>query len=431
MNIRKVVCRVSCEEAYEWMQRDLDGELEPFEHTKLTKHLEECADCASLYERLHSLSTHLAQLPMVEPPFSIVQSILPQLEQIDHERKTPPFIQEQAAAAEGISKKRRKAIWYRYVGGATAAGLLISAVMFTLDEPQTKQSAFSPAQTTLVKDVTREKEQNVSPKSVSETHAAPQESMQSQPNASADSQPTVSDETVERPNDKNSGASSRPNSGSSVAYPSQAQPNNSSSKSVVKQPERPPVSQPQGEKQESMNEAALVPPDVQAEPVQPAAEPEKQADESSVAIVKSPDASEENKVAATVPPVRERTGIMGFASNSFNEKQKVEDVPATQETETGEVATYKSPGKPSPGKQYFVSKSGNRLLVRDDAGNIQFVTHTWNDMYSVSYRWVDDTKISYKLTYSPRAGAENESTVHSQEWLIDLEKNIERPIFDK
>jgi hypothetical protein len=413
------------------MQRDLDGELEPFEHAKLTKHLEECTDCASLYERLHTLSTHLAQLPMVEPPFSIVQSILPQLEQIDHERETSPFIQEQAAAAEGISKKRRKAIWYRYIGGATAAGLLISAVMFTLDEPQTKQSAFSPAQTTLVKDVTREKEQNVSSESVSETHAAPHESVQSQPNASADSQPSVSNKTVERPNDKDSGASSRPNSSSSVAYSSQSQPNISSSESVVKQPEHPPISQPQGEKQGSMNEAAFVPPGVQAEPVQPAAEPEKQADESSVAMAKSPDASEENKVAAAVPPVRERTGMMGFAQDSSNEKQKVEDVPATQETEKGEGAAYKPSGKPSPGKQYFVSKSGNRLLVRDDTGNIQFVTHTWNDMYSVSYRWVDDAKISYKLTYSPRAGVENESTVHSQEWLIDLEKNIERPLFNK
>lgn len=422
---------MSCEEAYEWMQRDLDGELEPFEHAKLTKHLEECTDCASLYERLHTLSTHLAQLPMVEPPFSIVQSILPQLEQIDHERETSPFIQEQAAAAEGISKKRRKAIWYRYIGGATAAGLLISAVMFTLDEPQTKQSAFSPAQTTLVKDVTREKEQNVSSESVSETHAAPHESVQSQPNASADSQPSVSNKTVERPNDKDSGASSRPNSSSSVAYSSQSQPNISSSESVVKQPEHPPISQPQGEKQGSMNEAAFVPPGVQAEPVQPAAEPEKQADESSVAMAKSPDASEENKVAAAVPPVRERTGMMGFAQDSSNEKQKVEDVPATQETEKGEGAAYKPSGKPSPGKQYFVSKSGNRLLVRDDTGNIQFVTHTWNDMYSVSYRWVDDAKISYKLTYSPRAGVENESTVHSQEWLIDLEKNIERPLFNK
>jgi anti-sigma factor RsiW len=422
---------VSCEEAYEWMQRDLDGELEPFEHAKLTKHLEECADCASLYERLHTLSTHLAQLPMVEPPFSIVQSILPQLEQIDRERETPPFIQEQAATAEGIGKKSRKAIWYRYIGGATAAGLLISAVMFTLDEPQMKQSAFSPAQTTLVKDVTREKEQNVSPESVSETHAAPQESVQSQPNASADSQPSVSDETVERPNDKDSDASSRPNSGSSVAYSLQPQPNISSSKSAVKQPDRPPVLQPQGEKQESMNETASVPPDVQGEPVQPAAEPEKQPEESSVALAKGPDTSEENKVAAAVPSVGERTGIMGFAQDSSNEKQKVEDAPAKQEIAKSEGDTYKPPGKPSPGKQYFVSKSGNRLLVRDDAGNIQFVTHSWNDMYNVSYRWVDDAKISYKLTYSPRAGTENESTVHSQEWLIDLEKNIERPLFNK
>ncbi|WP_205628939.1 hypothetical protein, partial [Acinetobacter baumannii] len=95
------------------------------EQTMLKQHLTLCRDCASLYQRLSSLSTHLAQLPLVEPPISIVNSILPELDRIDRERAVTPPIQEQAAAFEGTRQRTKRAIWYRYIGGATAAGLLL------------------------------------------------------------------------------------------------------------------------------------------------------------------------------------------------------------------------------------------------------------------------------------------------------------------
>lgn len=84
---------MNCEEVMELMQRSLDGDLSLQEQTRMTDHIRACPECAVLLERLVRLSNNLADLPRVEPRFSLVDAILPKLDQIDAERE--------AARAEG------------------------------------------------------------------------------------------------------------------------------------------------------------------------------------------------------------------------------------------------------------------------------------------------------------------------------------------
>lgn len=87
---------MKCTEVTEWMHRYLDHDLSPAETEDMFRHLETCPACADLFERLASLSEQLENLPDVQPPFSLVDSILPRLEALDREAEA----QEQSARME-------------------------------------------------------------------------------------------------------------------------------------------------------------------------------------------------------------------------------------------------------------------------------------------------------------------------------------------
>lgn len=426
MNIRKVVCRVSCEEAYEWMQRDLDGELDGAEKEKLMRHQALCRDCASLYERLYSLSTHLEQLPMVEPPFSIVKSILPELDRIDRERNLPPFVQEQAAAIE-MPRRNNKAIWYRYIGGATAAGLLISAIVFMLDKPEMKQSAFSSSQMPQVQDATGTK-----PKSKAFIVANEQREPRQEAEGGPAKSPASDGTTEEAPAADASGSKSAVGDTAPLQGDTKsASPSSSVHASAGEQPksEEAPGSEVE-QNQKSVNKSSSAQPSSDVETARPT-ESSGEPAESEVAIAGAPDAPVDNGALAdkaAPAPKDGKPGISGTLAFIQEEGQRPK-----REAKAGAAAladnTYKPPGKPSPSQEFFVSKTDNALLVRNAGGGIEFVTHTWNEAYNVSYRWIEDKKIIYKLEYIGRPDGGEASA--PQEWLIDLEKNIERPLFNK
>lgn len=89
---------MNCPEAVEWMHRYIDRDLDEEESTLLLQHIRLCDDCADEFEMLNMLSTKLEQLPKVTPKFSLVDSILPQLDEIDRARR------EEGSAAEIISE---------------------------------------------------------------------------------------------------------------------------------------------------------------------------------------------------------------------------------------------------------------------------------------------------------------------------------------
>ena len=73
---------MKCEEVMELMQRELDRDLDELEQARMREHLAGCPECAELFARLKRLSDELEQLPRVVPPYSLVDAILPKLDQL-------------------------------------------------------------------------------------------------------------------------------------------------------------------------------------------------------------------------------------------------------------------------------------------------------------------------------------------------------------
>jgi chemotaxis protein histidine kinase CheA len=415
---------MSCEEAYEWMQRDLDGDLDDVEKAKLMQHQSICRDCASLYERLSSLSTHLAQLPMVEPPINIVESILPELDRIDRERQMPPFVQEQAATLEKAPYQRSpKAMWYRYVGGATAAGLLLSAIVFTLDGTETRQSAFSSAQLTQIQDSTRMKSKDTA-LAMGEQHDSAGQKQLKQMGKSAGSQPHASDETEEiNPSSNASSSQSAVVRSESIEEKTQDEPKSSGvdasnerqqeSKAEAKQSQEPANESSSGQSNSEQRS-------------EDSAKPMEKASGSEVAIAQAPDTADDSKKQAeqSAPSLTNGKVTTGAAVAFVAKDQKAEK--KSNDQSKVESQAYKPAGKPSPEGNLFITKLDNCLLVRNDNGGIEFVTHTWDDVYNVSYQWVGAKKMVYTLEYKAQPDGEKGPALQTQVWLIDLEKNIER-----
>lgn len=78
---------MKCAEAVEWMHRYVDHDLNDEETSLLFEHIRNCSDCAYEFELLNELSAKLSKLPDVTPRFSLVDQIMPQLDEIDRARR--------------------------------------------------------------------------------------------------------------------------------------------------------------------------------------------------------------------------------------------------------------------------------------------------------------------------------------------------------
>ncbi|ANY68571.1 hypothetical protein BBD42_20395 [Paenibacillus sp. BIHB 4019] len=96
---------MNCQEVMEYMQRELDGDLDEYEKATMTKHFKQCPDCAAMFERLKNLSAELENLPHVTPSYSLVDAIMPQLEQLSFEAAGSVVAQQEQETA---MPKRRK-----------------------------------------------------------------------------------------------------------------------------------------------------------------------------------------------------------------------------------------------------------------------------------------------------------------------------------
>lgn len=119
---------MTCQEVIDYMHRQLDGDLSEHEYEILMKHTRHCPDCAAMFERLKKLSEELGNLPHVMPKYSLVDAILPQLEQI------VPIRQPEAAAMElepvaaqppqtARRAKARNQLRFRAITGVIAASV--------------------------------------------------------------------------------------------------------------------------------------------------------------------------------------------------------------------------------------------------------------------------------------------------------------------
>lgn len=145
------------------MQRYLDHDLNEEDRSLLFEHIHGCEACAEAFERLSDLSARLEKLPQVMPNFSLVDAILPQLEEIDRARleegstaetsALPIMSLDKSASDEvpgdpsGRDVRRRSGgrtlqrSWiYRY-GGLGAAAVIILSVFIYQYEPRTLSDA--------------------------------------------------------------------------------------------------------------------------------------------------------------------------------------------------------------------------------------------------------------------------------------------------
>lgn len=128
---------MTCQEMMELMQRDLDQDLTAGEQQIMLDHLDQCPDCADLYTRLQLLSDELAQLPRVTPPYSIVDAILPQLEDIEthigHDAGLAAASERCMPATGGkvvpLAPRRGMFSW-KIFSGVAAAGIVLGMFLF-------------------------------------------------------------------------------------------------------------------------------------------------------------------------------------------------------------------------------------------------------------------------------------------------------------
>jgi predicted anti-sigma-YlaC factor YlaD len=124
---------MSCKEVRELMQRYLDHDLNEMEQQTMVSHFSRCPECSVFFERLQQVAEGLEALPDVRPPFSLVDSILPRLDETLPERPilTPVSADKPEA---GRRKERRRFVSRLIYGGTAACALFLGVFLFqTLD----------------------------------------------------------------------------------------------------------------------------------------------------------------------------------------------------------------------------------------------------------------------------------------------------------
>lgn len=147
------------EEALEYMNRYLDRDLDAQETDRLFRHLGDSPEAQADFEFLQSLSNKLESLPDVVPPISLVDSIMPRLEEIDRAAPVIASNAEPEKLSEMESKRmlgeettnRRKpaAFWRsalgRAVGGTTVAVAVLGIFVATYEPKEMPNAEMTPS----------------------------------------------------------------------------------------------------------------------------------------------------------------------------------------------------------------------------------------------------------------------------------------------
>jgi hypothetical protein len=139
---------MNCQEVIEFMQRQLDGDLNAQEEAQLADHLKHCSDCPEMYQRLKQLSNELTNLPKVVPAYSLVDAIMPRLFEIDKQNAanspSDPNTDYIPAAQEprSIPRTRRfgSSFSWKAAGGVIAAGLVLGIFLFQTNNSSSDQA---------------------------------------------------------------------------------------------------------------------------------------------------------------------------------------------------------------------------------------------------------------------------------------------------
>lgn len=218
------------EVAEEWMNRYLDGDLSEEDADILFRHIDNNPDDADTFRIMSALSLQLEKLPDVKPKFSLVDSILPTLDDIDAERRAEiasdiGIMEPQHEKQDEFTERRRqRSSWrdrlpVRTIGGLVAAGVILGVSIATYEpktlsdagpapsaismEQQTKDQETGAAKSNAEQDATLQAPVTNTPESTTspETNTQPQseESQKVAPDSGSgtlDQQPTTPDKAT-------------------------------------------------------------------------------------------------------------------------------------------------------------------------------------------------------------------------------------------
>lgn len=132
---------MKCAEVMEWMHRYLDKDLSQDEIVEMFRHIDNCPSCAEVFERLTLLSNELEQLPDVKPPFSLVDSILPQLAELDRSSREQSAVRTEEPVVVPFSRESSRgkpskgtSIATRTGIGAIAAAVILGIAIFNMPD---------------------------------------------------------------------------------------------------------------------------------------------------------------------------------------------------------------------------------------------------------------------------------------------------------
>lgn len=135
---------MNCQEMVELIERYVDFDLTEAEERLLLSHLKDCPECADRLEKLKQLSIKLESLPEVTPPYSIVDSILPKLKEMDLFPEESAALEHTAELKPFVRKLRwnmREWISWKSVVGGIAAGIVLGMFIFKQDGVVLQQHA--------------------------------------------------------------------------------------------------------------------------------------------------------------------------------------------------------------------------------------------------------------------------------------------------
>ena len=81
---------MNCNDSPQWISDWLDGALQPLEERMLMAHLEQCPECAALWEQLTTLHTACSDLPELSAPEGFAQGVMARV----HEEGAPKAVEE-------------------------------------------------------------------------------------------------------------------------------------------------------------------------------------------------------------------------------------------------------------------------------------------------------------------------------------------------
>lgn len=118
---------MNCQEVMELIQRHVDHDLNERETSLMHDHVGQCPDCKAMLDRLVRLSEGLAQLPRVEPPYSLVDALLPKLDSYEVAGSPQEAVPAPANRRRAASSRR---VWIAGISSMAAACVIVAILAF-------------------------------------------------------------------------------------------------------------------------------------------------------------------------------------------------------------------------------------------------------------------------------------------------------------